>query len=57
VPNFVRLCHYPHDPRTLDLCDEIGLLAMCEIPLYWWGNRDEDHAARSRRRQTDSLRG
>jgi GNAT superfamily N-acetyltransferase len=44
--NFVRLCHYPHDPRTLDLCDEIGLLVMCEIPLYWWGNREEDHAAK-----------
>jgi len=41
--NFVRLCHYPHDPGTLDICDEIGLLAMCEIPLYWWGDRDEDH--------------
>ena len=34
--NFVRLCHYPHDERTLDLCDEIGLFVMAEIPLYWW---------------------
>jgi len=34
--NFVRLCHYPHHPGELDLCDEIGLLAMGEIPLYWW---------------------
>ena len=34
--NFVRLCHYPHHPGELDLCDEIGLLVMCEIPLYWW---------------------
>ncbi len=39
--NFVRLCHYPHDPRELDLCDEIGLLAMCEIPLYWWNGLEE----------------
>lgn len=39
--NFVRLCHYPHDPTTLDLCDEIGLWVMAEIPLYWWkGNAD-----------------
>jgi beta-glucuronidase len=38
--NYVRLCHYPHDAQTLDLCDEIGLLVMAEIPLYWWrGNR------------------
>lgn len=35
--NFVRLCHYPHHPGTLDLCDELGLLVMGEIPLYWWG--------------------
>ncbi len=34
--NFVRLCHYPHHPGEMDLCDEIGLLVMCEIPLYWW---------------------
>lgn len=34
--NFVRLCHYPHHPTTLDLCDELGLLAMGEIPVYWW---------------------
>ncbi len=34
--NFVRLCHYPHHPGELDLCDELGLLVMDEIPLYWW---------------------
>ncbi|MDX1932442.1 MAG: GNAT family N-acetyltransferase [Capsulimonadales bacterium] len=44
--NFVRLCHYPHDEATLALCDEIGLLAMTEIPLYWWGDREENHAAK-----------
>jgi beta-glucuronidase len=31
--NFVRLCHYPHDTSTLDWCDELGLLVMCEIPF------------------------
>jgi beta-glucuronidase len=39
--NFVRLCHYPHHPGELDLCDELGLLAMAEIPLYWWGGKSE----------------
>ncbi|MHB1318562.1 MAG: GNAT family N-acetyltransferase, partial [Anaerolineae bacterium] len=36
-----RLCHYPHHPDELDLCDEVGLLAMGEIPLYWWRGEAE----------------
>jgi beta-glucuronidase len=43
--NFVRLCHYPHHPGELDLCDEIGLLVMAEIPLYWWEGREEGDMA------------
>ena len=45
--NFVRLCHYPHHPGELDLCDELGILVMGEIPLYWWGDgqEGEDHCA------------
>jgi len=43
--NFVRLCHYPHHPAELDLCDELGLLAMGEIPLYWWDGLVEGEAA------------
>ncbi len=34
--NFIRLCHYPQHPKTIELCDEVGLLVMCEIPLYMW---------------------
>lgn len=34
--NFVRLSHYPHAPAVLDACDRLGLMAMAEIPLYWW---------------------
>ena len=40
--NFVRLAHYPHDTSELDLCDELGLLVMCEIPMYWWAGLEED---------------
>jgi len=48
--NFVRLCHYPHHPSTLDLCDEIGMLAMAEIPLYWWdGLREGDEACKRKK--------
>jgi len=39
--NFIRLCHYPQDQGTLDLCDNVGLLAMCEIPLYMWPGLQE----------------
>ena len=39
--NFVRMCHYPHHQGELDLCDQLGLLVMCEIPLYWWNGEDE----------------
>lgn len=32
--NFVRLVHYPHDRRILDLADELGLL-VSEEPGFW----------------------
>lgn len=38
--NFIRLCHYPHHPGELDLCDELGLMVLAEIPLYFWADRD-----------------
>ena len=41
--NFVRLCHYPHHPAELDLCDELGLLVMAEIPLYFWNDIQDGH--------------
>jgi beta-galactosidase/beta-glucuronidase len=39
--NFIRLCHYPQGQGTLDQCDTVGLLAMCEIPLYMWPGLEE----------------
>jgi len=58
--NFVRLCHYPHHPAELDLCDELGLLAMGEIPLYWWDGLEEGDAAAAQklsaaRRQVEAM--
>ena len=31
--NFVRTSHYPPHRRLLDLCDELGLYVMCEVPF------------------------
>ena len=33
--NFVRLAHYPHHERAVELADEFGLLVWAEIPVYW----------------------
>jgi beta-galactosidase/beta-glucuronidase/GNAT superfamily N-acetyltransferase len=49
--NFVRLCHYPHHPAELDLCDELGLLAFCEIPLYFWNDVEDGRRAQGERVQ------
>jgi glycosyl hydrolase family 2/WD40 repeat protein len=34
--NYVRLIHYPHHPRVVELADELGLLVSEEIPA--WAN-------------------
>ena len=47
--NFVRLCHYPHDPAELDLCDELGLLVFAEIPLYFWNDPEEGRRTQAAR--------
>lgn len=33
--NYVRLAHYPHHERAVQLADEMGLLLWTEIPVYW----------------------
>lgn len=45
--NFVRLCHYPHHPGEVDLCDELGLLVMGEIPLWQWKGLSDGEAVRA----------
>ncbi|MFP4283336.1 MAG: glycoside hydrolase family 2 protein, partial [Opitutales bacterium] len=58
--NAVRLAHYPHAASTLDLCDELGLLVLSEIPLYWLrrqGLNEAEFSAKAGRaaRQLDAL--
>jgi len=30
--NFIRLAHYPQDPKIYELCDELGILVWDELP-------------------------
>ena len=39
--NSVRTCHYPDSPVWLDLCDELGLLVICECDVETHGVRGE----------------
>ena len=38
--NYIRLCHYPHHPGELDLCDELGLFVLAENAMNEWGHID-----------------
>jgi beta-glucuronidase len=40
--NFVRLAHYQHNEHTVRTCDELGLMAWAELPVYW--GIDWDHS-------------
>ena len=33
--NFLRLAHYPHDPRMTRAADRLGIMIWSEIPSYW----------------------
>ena len=33
--NFLRLTHYPHSPMAAQIADEMGILLLEEIPVYW----------------------
>ncbi len=33
--NTLRTAHYSHDEKLMDLADEVGILILEEIPVYW----------------------
>ncbi|MEM1115220.1 MAG: glycoside hydrolase family 2 TIM barrel-domain containing protein [Bacteroidota bacterium] len=39
--NFVRLSHYPHGERMVQMADSMGFLIWSEVPVYW---EDIDYA-------------
>lgn len=42
--NYVRLVHYPHDKRVLEVADELGLF-VSEEPGLWWSNTANEEIA------------
>jgi len=42
--NFVRLVHYPHNKRIIELADSIGLL-VSEEPGLWWSDLNDRRVA------------
>lgn len=38
--NFVRLVHYPHNKKVLEIADEIGLM-VSEEPGLWWSDTSD----------------
>ncbi len=44
--NFVRTAHYPPHERLIELCDELGIYVMCEVPIGKGEEHLEDPAYR-----------
>ena len=42
--NFVRLVHYPHNKKILDIADKIGLM-VSEEPGLWWSDTSDTEVA------------
>lgn len=41
--NFVRMAHYPHNELAVREAERMGIMAWCEIPVYWtiaWQNAE-----------------
>ncbi len=53
--NFVRLAHYQHDEHMVREADRRGILAWCELPVYWGIAFDKAHVLDNAREQLDEL--
>lgn len=42
--NFVRLVHYPHSKRVIEIADELGLM-VSEEPGLWWSDTSDPEVA------------
>lgn len=53
--NFVRLAHYQHDEHMVREADRRGLLAWCELPVYWGIAFDDESVLANGLAQADEL--
>ena len=53
--NFVRLAHYQHDEWMVRETDRRGLLAWCELPVYWGIAFDQPEVLANALDQVDEL--
>ncbi len=53
--NFVRLGHYQHDEHIVREADRRGLLAWCELPVYWGIAFGDSDVLANALAQTDEL--
>lgn len=53
--NFVRLAHYQHDEHMLREADRRGVMAWCELPVYWGIAFDEPHVLANGLEQLEAL--
>ncbi len=53
--NFVRLAHYQHDEAMVRECDRRGVLAWCELPVYWSIAFDNDSTYDNAEEQLEEL--
>lgn len=53
--NFVRFAHYPYGEQFTRLADEMGLLAWCELPVYWNIQFENPHTLRRIREMQEEM--
>jgi beta-galactosidase len=54
--NFIRISHYPQDPKVLETCDRLGIMASVEIPVVNTITENETFAKNCENMQIEMIR-
>jgi beta-galactosidase/beta-glucuronidase len=54
--NAIRTSHYPYGPGFYDLCDELGIYVMDELPYCWSPNNDQTLTPAYEQRARETVR-